>query len=532
MAVETVKKKSKFDLVMEDFTLFSKNFVKIVDNLGNLIPFVFNQEQAAFVKEMGRYNIISKSRQIGFSTISLSYCLWNAINRPNSSYMIVSQDSKQVSVLFGRLKLMNDNLPRTKYKFPETVRDNRDELVLSNGSRIQVSPPNVNLGRGSTFQYVLLSEFAFYDLDQSKLLTSVTQALAKNPDSKIVIETTSNGTSNHYYELFMKSWKGKTNYRAFFYGWLSAAYKNQFKYEWDIAEEWYKASNKGQRLSTKDLTEEEKRIHDSGGSLRALMWRQFKLSTMSLIDFQTEFCSFPEESFKTSGRNVFDQTKVLERLENVLPPMSKDQLKTELPETILQYIGKGLSVYHLPKRNERSNGNVKYFGGSDVSAGSGGDSSSLTLMDEDGVQVLSFASNKISVYEFAAFLNDIGRFYNYAFLAVEKNSYGLPVIQRLREDHGYMNLYKHRSFDKKGNKRLVLGFLTTEATKATLISDFKESFEKGLILIEDRDTLQQMIIFVENNGKMGNVKGKNNHDDLVISHALSVQAMKANKWYV
>lgn len=526
MVVAAVKKKSKFDMVMDDFSLFSKNFVKILDNLGDLISFAFNPEQTEFVKTMGKFNIIAKSRQIGFSTVSLAYCLWNAINRPNSTYMIVSQDNKQVSVLFGRLKLMNDNLPRDKYKFPETVRDNRDELVLSNGSRIQVSPPNINIGRGSTYQYVLLSEFAFYDIDQSKLLTSVTQALAKNPDSKIVIESTSNGTNNHYYELFMKSWKGKTNYKAFFYGWLSAAYKSQFKYEWDISEEWYKSLSKGQRLSAKDLTEEEKRIHDSGGSLRALMWRQWKLSSMSLIDFQTEFPSFPEESFKTSGRNVFDQTKVLERLENVLPPISKDQLKTELPETVLQYLGKGLSVYHLPKRN------LKYYGGSDVSAGSGGDSSSLTLMDADGVQVLAFASNKVSVYEFAALLNDIGRFYNYAFLAVEKNSYGLPVIQRLREDHLYMNLYKHKSFDKKGIRKLVLGFLTTEATKATLISDYKESFEKGLILVEDKDTLQQMIIFVENNGKMGNVKGKNNHDDLVISHALSVQAMKANKWYV
>ncbi|OMD43022.1 DNA packaging protein [Paenibacillus odorifer] len=526
MAVETVKKKSKFDLVMEDFTLFSRNFIKIVDNLGDLIPFVFNQEQAEFVKSMGKFNIIAKSRQIGFSTISLSYCIWRALIRPNSSYMIVSQDNKQVSVLFGRLKLMNDNLPRDKYKFPETVRDNRDELVLSNGSRIQVSPPNVNLGRGSTYEFILLSELSFYDLDQSKLLTSVTQALAKNPDSKIVIESTSNGTNNHYYELFMKSWKGKTNYKAFFYGWLSAAYKNQFKYEWDIAEEWYKASNKGQRLSTKDLTEEEKRIHDSGGSLRALMWRQWKLSTMKLIDFQTEFPSFPEESFKTSGRNVFDQGKILERLENVLPPMSKDELKTELPEQLLKYIGKGLNIYHLPRSN------VKYYGGSDVASGALGDSSSLSLMDSEGKQVLAFASNKISVYEFAEFLNICGRFYNYAFLAVEKNSYGLPCLQRLREDYHYMNLYKHKTFDQKGNKKFALGWLTSESSKSILISDFKENFEKGIILIEDKDTLQQMTIFVENNGKMGNKKGAGLHDDLIISHSLCVQAMKNNKWYV
>lgn len=153
-------------------------------------------------------------------------------------------------------------------------------------------------------------------------------------------------------------------------------------------------------------------------------------------------------------------------------------------------------------------------------------------MDSDGVQALAFANNKVSVYEFAEFLNAVGRYYNYAFLAIEKNSYGLPVIERLRNDYTYMNLYKHRTFDQKGNRKFILGWLTTDKTKAIMISDYKESFEKGLILVEDKDTLQQMILFVEQNGKMGNVKGKNNHDDLVISHSLAVQAMKNNKWYV
>lgn len=324
----------------------------------------------------------------------------------------------------------------------------------------------------------------------------------------------------------MRSWKGKTNYKAFFYGWTSDAYKEQFRFEHDIAEDWYKAQNKGQRLNSKDLTEEENRIADLGANLRMLMWRQWKLSSMSLVDFQTEFPSYPEEAFKTSGQNVFDQTKILERLENLPVPMSKDELKTELPETLHKYIGKGLNVYHLPKRG------VRYYGGSDVASGSGGDASTLTLMDADGVQVLAFAHNKVSVYEFAEILKIIGRYYNYAFLACEKNSYGLPVIERLRNDYHYMNLYKHKTFDQKGNKKFALGWLTTDKTKAIMISDFKESFEKGLILINDKETLQQMILFIEQNGKMGNKKGANNHDDMVIAHSLAVQARKNNKWYV
>lgn len=519
-------KQKQFDKVMNDFTLFSKEFVKIVDNHGDLIPFALNNEQRDFVMNMGKFNIILKSRQIGFSTMSLAICLFNALIRPNTSYLIVSLDNKQVSELFGRLKRMNDNLPRDKYTFPETVRDNRDELLLSNGSRIQVAVPQENNGRGSTYQYVLLSEMAFYQLDQSKLLTSVMQSMAKNDTSKIVIESTANGTANHYYTLFQKSMKRNTNFKAFFYSWISDAHKTQFKAEIKQAVEWYKSINKGSRLAAKELDNEQKRLYESGATLDMLMWREWKLSTMSLEDFQTEFPSTFVEAFKSTGRNVFDQGKIIDRLNNVPEPIESYILKNELPIELHKWIGKGLSIYHLPKQG-------RYYGGVDSASGSGGDSSSLSILNAEGIEVASFHNNKISVYEFAEFLNYIGRYYNYTYLAIERNSYGLPVIERLWESHNYQNLYKHKTFDKKGNRKLERGWMTTEVTKAILVTDLKESFEKGLILVNDKETLVQMQMFVEDsNGKTGNRKGANRHDDLVISLGLSIQAQKSGKWYV
>lgn len=67
-----------------------------------------------------------------------------------------------------------------------------------------------------------------------------------------------------------------------------------------------------------------------------------------------------------------------------------------------------------------------------------------------------------------------------------------------------------------------------------MISDFKEQFEKNLINIECKQLLQQMQMFIENNGKLDNKRGNTdkNHDDLVIAGALSVQGMKTNKWYI
>ncbi|WP_411347481.1 terminase large subunit domain-containing protein [Paenibacillus sp. WLX2291] len=528
--VSKSKKKSTFDIVYDDFKLFSKNFIKIVDNKGETVSFVLNKEQSEFIDSMGKFSQVLKSRQIGFSTLSLAYCLWNAVKFPNTSYMIVSLSAESVSSLFNKLKFANDNLPREKYKgkFPDTVRDNRNELVLTNGSRIQVASSegkSGNVGRGGNFQFILLSEFAFYQ-NQQKVLTSIEQSLAKNENSKLVIETTANGM-NFYYDLFMRAWKGNSNYKAYFYNWFADAYKEQFREDHDEAEKWYYAKHK-YRLRENDLDEYEKNLYKNGCNLRFLMWRRWKLSGgMELSDFQQEYPSTPQESFKVSGYNVFNQGKILERLDYALPELSCSDLQCELSEMLLKFVGKkGLSIYHLPKRN------MKYYAGVDTASGSNKDNSTIAIFDSEGIQVARFMSNQMSVYKFADFINEIGRFYNYALLCVERNSYGLPVIERLRETYQYMNMYKHKTYDKKGQRKLKLGFLTTDTTKVIMIQDMKEQFEKELIQINDKETLQEMIIFVENaNGKMGNKSG-NYHDDLVIATALCIQGMKSNKWYV
>ncbi|MED0704480.1 hypothetical protein [Aeribacillus composti] len=55
-------KEQKLKIIMNDFKLFAKNFIKIVDNNGDTVPFVLNAEQEQFINEMGKYNIILKGR--------------------------------------------------------------------------------------------------------------------------------------------------------------------------------------------------------------------------------------------------------------------------------------------------------------------------------------------------------------------------------------------------------------------------------------------------------------------------------------
>lgn len=535
--VETVAKTKhltkheKLQLIMDDFKLFAKNFIYIVDNNGEKINFVLNPQQQEFndLLEKNRYLIISKSRQGGFSTYALGRALWQAIRIENSNILIVSYKQDSSMALFEKLKMMNRDLDKFREKygtklFPATKRDNRNELLLENGSRITcVVAGNKDVGRGSTYSMIHLSEFAFYQ-NQEKQLLSAEQALAKG-SGKLVIETTSNGF-NFYQKLFTSAWKGESKYKAFFVPFYASLYKEQFRAEHDEAENWFKANNRGNRLREKDLEPDEKILYEKGANLRFLMWRRYKLLDMTLQEFYQEYPSNPIESFISSGQSVFDQSKVLERLNYVSEPLSTNEVYSQLPDVLKPYINRGLYIYKLPKKG------IRMFGGVDTASGSGGDYSTISIFDNEGEQVLSFYHNKVPVYLFAEIVDAIGKWSNYAFLAIERNNLGLPLIERLRKDYEYMNLLKQKVFDQRGKTKLQLGWTTTNITKSIMISDFKEQFERGLVNIHCKETLQQMQIFQEENGRMNNKKGEGNHDDLIISVALAVQAMKQNKYYV
>ncbi|MED0758854.1 DNA packaging protein [Aneurinibacillus thermoaerophilus] len=524
----------KLKIIMSDFKLFAKNFIKIIDNNGNSVPFILNPEQEEFISSMEKYNVILKGRQIGFTTLSLAYMLYCACTKPDTSYIIVTHHDKVSKTLFVRLKKMYASLPHKKFPnlFPTEKLNNRDELYLSNGSRIIIATAKgEDAISGNTFQMIHFSEMAKYPSSEvmEEMLATAIPALAKNDSACIVIESTAMGY-NYYQELFMKAYRDKGSaWKAFFYNWLADAYKKQFKAVYDEGEQWYKNNNKGVRLSPADLEHDEKTLYERyGASLKQLMWRRYYIDLKSLETFQREFPTTPEEAFASTQKGVFSQSMIQERIHNLIEPITYSECESDLPDILKQYLNKSLFLFHLPKRGQR------YWGGIDVASGNGGDAdnSTITIIDSDGEQVASFYTNDIPVYKFAEIVATLGRYYNNAFLAIERNSYGLPLIERVYNDHEYYNLMKQKTFDQKGRKKFQRGWQTTQANKSILISDFKEAFETGQILIHCRETLDQMAIYEENNGKMGNKRGKGKHDDLVMSFGLAVQARKVNKYYV
>lgn len=527
MAKKQLTTQQQLELVNANPILWLKNMTKIVDIEGNLIPFDLNPEQKDFVKGMDRYNVILKSRQLGFSTLTLGLMLHSAFTNNYSNYLLLCHDTESTQNLFTKLKAMYDSIP-DKFRIPFR-KSNETELYLENGSRISVkiASRQKQLGRSFTCRIIHLSEYAFWsDEVQKSGLLALEQALDKNENARLIIESTANGINN-FYNLFMQANKGHSKYKAFFYPWFSEGAKKQFKTEIDMAMQWAKSKGSHYIKKGNDLTPDELKLRDMGANLRQLTWREWKLQDLKEQEFHQEYPSWPEQAFISTNESVFDTYVIEERYAYLPIPFTVNEL--DLPDTLTRYVGKALHIYEKPKVSNN------YFGGVDTSAGlsKNSDYSATCILNSNGEQVAVFYASGIPVYKYAQIVYDLGIYFNYAMFMIERNSYGLDLIQRLRRDMGYLQILKTFRWDKiTGRKTYEYGWHTDAVNKAKMVSDLKETFEEGIILINDQETLDEMKVYAEKDGRFSNIRREGYYDDCVDALGFAVQSMKANKSYL
>ncbi len=195
-----------------------------------------------------------------------------------------------------------------------------------------------------------------------------------------------------------------------------------------------------------------------------------------------------------------------------------------LPVSFVPWFNRGFSLWDIPKQKE------KYYIGVDTGEGIGQDYSAFQVLTEDGRQVAEFKSNKVKPFQFAELVNDIGVYFNKALLVIEKASAGHTVVDKLRNDYQYSNMYKYKEYDARGRAKKKVGFVTNSKTKPLMINDFVELFETNQICINSKDLLSEMKLFAFKDGKMEATRG--NHDDLVMSMAMALQGIKSGIHYV
>ncbi|ENK1242985.1 terminase [Clostridium botulinum] len=500
---------------------FIRAFIKIVNKDTKTVPFVLTEEQEIFVEGLEKFNIVLKSRQLGLSVVTVALSIRQVIVNPNSCCLLVSHDQKSCNAIFDKLKQQFNSLPN--FIKPEQMANNRQEIKLKNGSKITcVCAGNKDVGRGDTLHLVHLSEFAFWKMPK-KQLNSITQALA--PDGKLIIESTANGL-NYFHDLYFQAKNNENSYKSFFFNWINGS--SLFKKDYQNSVEIYKSRNNNKILTKDELDEEEKELVKIGATIKQLMWRRLKVASTGLEAFHQEYPSTDTEAFISTGNSVFNNKKITEIERSIISNKTKYIKKEniiDLPSLLKNHIGRSFFIYEIPVAGQR------YYIGADLSEGVGQDYSVIEVLDKDGEQVAEFYNNKIKPYEMSEIINEIGKYYNYGLLCVEKASGGHSVIERLRYDLSYMNMVKYKSYDDFQKLIWNVGFDTNSKTKSIIINDFVELFEKGQLKINSRRLLQEMKIFeINENGKMG-ASGAG-HDDSVMAMALAIVSIKYGFWYV
>lgn len=513
----------KFMMVWNDPVLFINNFLKITNKQGELVPFKLNKPQREFITNLDSYNVILKSRQMGMSVAICGLAIFYSVTIPNSTCMLLSHNDESTRAIFNKLKAIYSSLPDSLR--PKLLRNNRAELQLSNGSIISCTTMGrSDKSRGNTLKLCHISEFAFVQSDvATKQLLAIEQALQSN--GKLIIESTANGL-NFYHSLYLKAKNKENAYKSFFYNYIDGAC--MFQDEYIKYKDIFKSIN-GHDFGLVDLTEEEQELLKNypDMTIDMLCWRRLKIQNSSVNQFNQEFPLTDSMAFITSGASVFDNeriTKVQTALRlNKIKYLSKSDVQ-DLPSELLKFYGKSFFVYSKPITG------VRYYTGVDCSEGVGRDNSTCVVLNAEGEEVAMFKNNKIKPYEFAEFVNELGRYFNKSYLIVEKASGGHSVIERLRYDYKYMNMAKYKSYDEFNRAKWQIGFDTNNKTKGIIINDVREMFDKGLIQVNSEDTLEEMKVFeIKPNGSMGAMNGYK--DDLVIGTALAITGIKTGTYY-
>ena len=463
-----------------DFIYFSK-YLKIVNKDNKLVFLNLNNAQHKIHNELQNNNLLKilKARQLGSSTFIAAYYFWKTFFRKNERTIVVAHTHDAVKNIYQIYETFYKNLPSFMKNSIKTITSNANTLEFITGSSIKIGSASSEAFRGSSaITNLHLSEVAFW-VDMNKTVTSLMSAASNNPT--VIYETTANGI-NEFYEF----WRNDNGYTPIFLSWfvdnnnVRKSYNPKYK-------EIMKSHKDFFNLLPEHLTEEQKNWAIDTFTERCLL---------DLVKFKQEYAPDPIICFITSGDRFFSETFFLD-----------EKIET------------GYKRYQT-----KMNGRIYSIGVDTASGSTNGDYSAFVVLDitnKDRPIIVATYYERIELFLFAEKVYQECLYWD-AFAVVEKNSYGLTVIEYLRgKEYGFM--YTTSKYDKSMDQYTEsFGFNTNQATRPILLTKVQEFINKKKILVDDTRLQREINNFVYINDKAQ--ASKNNHDDLIISLSLALVA--------
>lgn len=263
-------------------------------------------------------------------------------------------------------------------------------------------------------------------------------------------------------------------------------------------------------------------IYDNPHLPLSEVWKAEKEFQQDPVQYQARILG----RFSTvTGRNVFDAETLL-RKEVTCP---KPQAQGEIVNGQFQ---KSLNGNLLIYKDLRTLKDDAYVIGADVAEGlEQGDFSCAQVLSKRNCEQVAVWHGKIAPENFAGLLVSMGRFFNNADIAPERNFHGYAVVTRIKEHYQYPNLYSEYSHTddvktssmRKMTKRY--GWHTDAKSKPIMIQELGTYLSNGHIKINDINTIKELGTYTyDKNGGTEALGGC--FDDRVVALAIALQVWK------
>jgi hypothetical protein len=311
--------------LIDDLELYAKVNLKIKTKNFKIKPLVFNKAQLYLHKKieeqlatLGRVRVlVLKGRQQGISTYAQARKYHKVTNQRATNAFVLSHSAASANAIFQMTKLFYlESIPLLK---PSCSKDNQKQLYfdkLNSGYKVGTAGTD-SVGRAETVHLLHGSEVAYWQ-NGASIASGLLSTIPDADGTEIILESTSNGKGNFFYQQWKNAEKGLTDFIPIFIPWFW-----QDEYTAD-ASDFEPTKDELELANVFKLTNEQ------------LAWRRKQINKMAadgtdgFWSFKKEYPNTAAEAFETADSNSFIKDFHVTRA-----ALSNDRVENEDDEIIL-----------------------------------------------------------------------------------------------------------------------------------------------------------------------------------------------------
>jgi hypothetical protein len=457
---------------VHSFPYFCHKFVKILHPTKGLVPFIMFKYQHNVIKdyENNRFNIISKFRQGGLTTVTLLWGMYKCMFQTDQQIMLLSKTDREATDIGMMIDRAAENLPDWLRPKKDGKWNDHLKMFTETGSSVKFYSPQAARGKSVTF--LIIDEAAFIE-DMDKHWKAMWPVLSTGGSCTLV--STVNGIGNWYYQTYIEAKEKRNLFHVIDLDyWEHPDYNNP---KW-VAEQKAQLGEKG-------------------------------------------FLQEVLREFLGSGETYFSSKIVRELTEQTMNNCPSKKLFAKwvnlqgFASTVESESSKGaLWVWKEPVDGR------DYIIGADCAEGQAenNDNSCFQVIDQITCeQVAEFYSNTVPPNAFSQILKEVCIYYNNALLVVENMGPGIAVLNTLQNHLFYDNIYFE---NKKGNPKP--GVRMGQVNRPLFLETLQSRLINQSMRINSIRFTNELGTFEYNPGTRKAQAQKGKHDDAIMAMCIAL----------